>query len=228
MYAIVVSGSTVYAGGGFAGIGGQSRNFIAALNATTGAATAWNPNPNGGVLALALSGSTLYAGGGFSFISGQQRASLAALDATTGTASPWDPSANVGVRALAVSGGAIFAGGDFTGMGGHTQYYLAAFNTAALDVPVTSESRTLMLASPVPSPVRDRARISYTLPSDAVVSLTVYDLAGRRIAALLDRTPEPAGAHQVEFDARGCREGCYWYRLTAGGASLTRKMVVLK
>jgi len=229
VYALVVGKSAVYVGGGFAGIGGRSRNYIAALDSTNGVATAWNPNPNGGVLALAQSGSTVYAGGGFSLIAGQQRAYLSALDATTGAASPWDPSANVTVRALAVSGGGtVYAGGDFTGMSGQTQYYLAAFNTAALDVPVTFEPRTLMLASPVPNPVRVRARINFTLPADAVVSLMVYDLAGRRIAALLDRTAEPAGEHQVEFDAHGCREGCYWYRLTAGGASLTRKMTVLK
>ena len=42
-----MSGSTVYAGGGFTSIGGQARNSIAALDATTGAATAWDPNASG-------------------------------------------------------------------------------------------------------------------------------------------------------------------------------------
>ena len=47
----LVNGSTVYAGGTFTSIGGQSRNRIAALDATTGLATAWNPAANGRVLA---------------------------------------------------------------------------------------------------------------------------------------------------------------------------------
>ena len=44
VYALAVTGSTVYAGGNFSAIGGQARNHIAALDATTGAATSWNPN----------------------------------------------------------------------------------------------------------------------------------------------------------------------------------------
>ncbi|MCX7001523.1 MAG: hypothetical protein NT106_14705, partial [Candidatus Sumerlaeota bacterium] len=59
--ALAVSGSTVYAGGYFTSIGGQTRNGIAALNAATGAATDWNPNADYPVLALAVSGSTVYA-----------------------------------------------------------------------------------------------------------------------------------------------------------------------
>jgi len=55
----------VYAGGSFTLIGGQTRNNIAALDATTGAATAWNPDANYIVNTLAVSGSTVYAGGEF-------------------------------------------------------------------------------------------------------------------------------------------------------------------
>src|SRR4051812_36883435 len=60
---IAVVGSTVYAGGYFNAIGAQTRNYMAALDATTGLATAWDPNASAPVLALAINGSTLYAGG---------------------------------------------------------------------------------------------------------------------------------------------------------------------
>jgi len=54
--ALAVSGDTVYAGGTFTSIGGQTRNRIAALNAMTGLAMSWNPNASSSVVALAVSG----------------------------------------------------------------------------------------------------------------------------------------------------------------------------
>ncbi|GIW09481.1 MAG: hypothetical protein KatS3mg061_0538 [Dehalococcoidia bacterium] len=44
VYALAVSGSTVYVGGGFTSVGGQTRNRLAALDAATGNVTSWNPN----------------------------------------------------------------------------------------------------------------------------------------------------------------------------------------
>ena len=85
--ALAVSGSTVYAGGYFSHIGGQSRSGIAALNTATGMATPWDPDAwSSSISALAVSGSTVYVGGGFTWIGGQMRYRIAALDATTGLA----------------------------------------------------------------------------------------------------------------------------------------------
>ncbi len=128
--ALAVSGGTVYAGGVFTTIGGQPRNRVAALDATTGTATAWVPNPNGIVWALAVSGSTVYAGGGFTSIGGQSRNNLAALDATTGFATAWNPNVSDRVEALAVSGATVYAGGRFTTVGAQPRSNIAALDLA--------------------------------------------------------------------------------------------------
>jgi trimeric autotransporter adhesin len=126
---LVVSGATVYAAGNFGAIGGQYRNDIAALDATTGNALPWN-NPNSdGARALAVSETTVYVGGTFDSVGGQIRHHIAALDATTGNVLPWNPNAQTyAVLALILSGTTLYAGGNFTSISGQSRNNIAALN----------------------------------------------------------------------------------------------------
>ncbi len=131
VYALAISadGSTVYVGGDFSSaygtptIGGQTRNYIAAIETSTSNATSWDPNANADVYALAVSGSTVYVGGYFTSdygtptIGNSTRNRIAAIDASTGNATSWDPHANDAIYALAVSGSIVYVGGDFTTLG---------------------------------------------------------------------------------------------------------------
>ena len=145
VYALAVSGGTVYVGGAFTTIGcasgcsitpGTPRNRLAAIG-TDGTLSDWNPSANNTVYALAVSDSTVYVGGSFNganSINGTlTRNRLAAVDVTTGTATAWDPNAGptgTAVYALAVSGGTVYVGGDFTTIGGTaTRNRLAAIGT---------------------------------------------------------------------------------------------------
>jgi hypothetical protein len=125
--------STIYAGGWFKSIGGQTRYYIAALDAGTGSATDWDPNSNHVVFTLALRNNTIYAGGWFSRIGGQLRDYIAALDVSTGNATAWSPNASNSVYTLAVGAGdsPIYAGGGFLTIGGQTHYAVAALRDGA-------------------------------------------------------------------------------------------------
>jgi hypothetical protein len=128
VYDLALDGPAVYAAGYFTSIGGQPRKYIAALDAATGSATAWNPSANTTVLDLALSGSTVYAAGAFTSIGGQARNHIAALDASTGSATEWNPDAGAQVNALALGGSAVYVGGAFLDIGGQPRSRIAALD----------------------------------------------------------------------------------------------------
>jgi hypothetical protein len=85
----------------------------------------------------------------------------------------------------------------------------------------------LWLAQSAPNPFRDIATIGYRLPATEHVRLTVYDVAGREVARLVDGS-RPAGAHEAVLRADGLASGVYIYRLEAGGSVSERRLVLLK
>ena len=71
----------ILAGGVFTSIGGQTRNYIARLDATTGLADSFDPNANGFVDSIAVQADgKILAGGDFSSIGGQTRAPFRSFD----------------------------------------------------------------------------------------------------------------------------------------------------
>jgi len=120
----------ILAGGFFNGpnsIGGQTRNRIARLDATTGLADSFNPNANNNVESIAVQADgKILAGGTFNSIGGQTRNFIARLDATTGLADSFDPNANLFVFSIAVQAdGKILASGYFTSIGGQPRNHIA-------------------------------------------------------------------------------------------------------
>jgi hypothetical protein len=154
--AVVASGGRVYFAGSFTHVDGVLRNRLAAVDASTGQLTSWDPNANDAVQALAVSadGTRVYAGGPFTSVGGAARNRLAAIDAASGAVDPtWTPRANDAVRAIAVSGNRVYVGGRFTTVNGQARTRLALVDatTGALDAswaPSTNDLvRTLGLSA---------------------------------------------------------------------------------
>ncbi|MBA7595883.1 T9SS type A sorting domain-containing protein [candidate division WOR-3 bacterium] len=95
-----------------------------------------------------------------------------------------------------------------------------------------TKSFALALLPIHPNPFKGNTRIHYALPSDANVSLKVYNLLGQEVRTLVNGN-EKSGIHSVTFDAKDSNgnklpQGIYFYRLTVGKRSLTRKLTILR
>jgi hypothetical protein len=85
----------------------------------------------------------------------------------------------------------------------------------------------LALMPNFPNPFNPSTTLRFTVPQRADLVLTVYDLLGREVAKPAAGTFGP-GTYSVVWDARGMASGAYVARLTGGGASATRMMVLAR
>ena len=78
-----------------------------------------------------------------------------------------------------------------------------------------------------PNPFSGSTTITYELPETRHVSVTVFDLLGRKVTTLVDDVVS-AGTHSVVFDAGRRSPGVYLYRVSAGEASGSGRMVLTR
>ncbi|UCD19688.1 MAG: T9SS type A sorting domain-containing protein [candidate division WOR-3 bacterium] len=102
------------------------------------------------------------------------------------------------------------------------------FETDQLSVPLIA----VTLEQNHPNPFNPSTTIKYYLKERAHVILDIYDVSGKRIVCLVDRE-ETNGSHVVEWNGRDERgnlvsTGVYFYRLTAGRVTRSRKMILVK
>ncbi len=133
-----------------------------------------------------------------------------------------DGLAHLDVHALATGlDGSLFAGTHGGGI------YRRDASTDVAGEDETTLPTEYQLAGNYPNPFNPTTRIRYALPRPEAVELTVYDATGRILAVLVDAA-QPAGWHEVAFDASRLPSGVYFYRLKAGAFDEVRQMVLLR
>ncbi len=110
-------------------------------------------------------------------------------------------------------------------------------HTTSLDVAMSIETDTDEDDTPIPgnfalfqnypNPFNATTSIKYNLPVASGVTIEIYNILGRKVETLV-QGEQPAGYHQVVWDAEDASSGFYFYRIQAGDFAETRRMVLLK
>ncbi|UCC12214.1 MAG: T9SS type A sorting domain-containing protein [candidate division WOR-3 bacterium] len=78
-----------------------------------------------------------------------------------------------------------------------------------------------------PEPVTGSATFSYSIPTDAFVTLRIFNSLGQEVATFVNRV-QPAGDHQEQWNITDLTSGIYFYSLDAGEYSATAKMIIVR
>ena len=78
-----------------------------------------------------------------------------------------------------------------------------------------------------PNPFNPSTIINYSVATNSLVSLIVYDIIGNEKAVLVDELKEP-GIYTIKFDASNFPSGVYFYTLRANEYTSSQKMLLLK
>ena len=108
---------------------------------------------------------------------------------------------------------------------GHFTLALQAF------APGSALPQGFALGQNYPNPFNPSTLIPYQIPTAAHVRLEMFNVLGQRVATLVDGE-QSAGAHTAQWDAtdaagRAVGAGVYIYRLSSGGATVSRRMVLI-
>ena len=101
--------------------------------------------------------------------------------------------------------------------------------TSSPDMPV---SPTELSAFNYPNPFNPTTTISYSLPTDSNVNISIYNMKGQLVKQLLNES-RTAGTHSVFWDGKNnsgsyTGSGVYLYQVATDIKSISRKMILLK
>ena len=115
----------------------------------------------------------------------------------------------------------------------NTEYGIGIFSHGSVEVmDMLAVPEEYQLTQNYPNPFNPTTTISFSIPSEGHVQVSVYDITGRLVTNLVNENLSE-GYHDVIWDGTdmvgsNVSAGLYIYSLQADGVSLTRKMVLMK
>jgi len=109
------------------------------------------------------------------------------------------------------------------------EYYDNYFTDVVIGInnSVTSLPDNFVLNQNYPNPFNPVTNINYKIPNADIVNLKIFDISGKEIATLVNQYQQP-GSYSVVFNGNNFSSGVYFYKLTAGKFSGTKRMMLIK
>jgi hypothetical protein len=104
---------------------------------------------------------------------------------------------------------------------------LRKVSSTAVDDPTLGLPPGYVLSANYPNPFNPKTHFMFLMPRDEHVRISIHSVAGEEVATVIDGRVA-AGEHEVFFDGSNLATGVYYYRMTAAGFTVARKMLLLK
>lgn len=78
-----------------------------------------------------------------------------------------------------------------------------------------------------PNPFNPVTRISYSIPKEGHVTLSVYNMLGEKVQQLVNESMSP-GTYTVDWNAAGFTSGIYLYTIKSGNYTESKKLILLR
>ena len=103
----------------------------------------------------------------------------------------------------------------------------AGWNGEEIQAGITLLPMDYTLNPVYPNPFNPVTTVSYELPNDTDINLSVFDIEGKKLTTLTQGI-QSAGSYSVEWNAMGLSSGVYFVKLNAGEFSQTQKLMLVK
>ncbi len=108
------------------------------------------------------------------------------------------------------------------------EFRINACTSTVTSVPNPTSPLAFSLATPYPNPVTGVATIDFSLDKAETVTIAVYDVAGRRVASLLENDARVAGPGSISLDAKTLVSGIYFVKMQTPTRSVSRKVTIIR
>jgi hypothetical protein len=102
-----------------------------------------------------------------------------------------------------------------------------SFNPTGISNQNSEIPEAYSLSQNYPNPFNPSTNVELRIPKDGFVTLKLFDALGREVQNLVEGTFK-AGSYKIFIDGSSLSSGLYFYKMTAGEFTSTRKMMLIK